>query len=284
MQSARGDVYEQRSTIGPHQANKLELQSVSNQNAKTFGRRNFQDLLADENANRGSGSVSPVEKTLYIDSVQDVKSPRYFNASDRGDDFDGHLKSSEMVETLSTDSPFGETKHLNTVDTSNSFDSIDSSLPCCPEKSANNMQTDVKINSREDDQDLIEGSTKMTRARGSPQTCIKDSVSSTKSTKGVDVMLESKEGNLLQLALPLPLPKSPSESWLKRTLPSVSTRNSSSWSSLGMRNCSSTQAPGSPSSNPKWETIVKTCNGHSRFAQVKFDNSSWQWVSIASTY
>lgn len=47
-----------------------------------------------------------------------------------------------------------------------------------------------------------------------------------------------------------PLPKAPSESWLKRTLPTVSSRNSSSRSCLGTCNYA------------KWETMVRYSNVH----------------------
>ncbi|PON43108.1 hypothetical protein PanWU01x14_276600 [Parasponia andersonii] len=77
---------------------------------------------------------------------------------------------------------------------------------------------------------------------------------------------ESPSGSYLQMPLALPMPKSPSESWLKRTLPTISSKNSHSWSSLDARICSS--SPVRPSLDPKWETIVKTSNlQHGRFSQ-----------------
>lgn len=82
---------------------------------------------------------------------------------------------------------------------------------------------------------------------------------------------ESSHGNFPQLPLALPLPKSPSESWLKRTLPTVSSRNLPSRSSLTMRiHPAGNQASKTTSVDPKWETIVKTSNvhhGHSRFSE-----------------
>lgn len=80
-------------------------------------------------------------------------------------------------------------------------------------------------------------------------------------------------GSLLLKPLALPLPKSPSESWLKRTLPAISSRNasSSSRSSLAARICTSGQVSNASNLDPKWETIVKTSNvhhGHLRFSEV----------------
>lgn len=60
-----------------------------------------------------------------------------------------------------------------------------------------------------------------------------------------------------------PLPKSPSESWLSRNLPSVSPRNSVSYSSLNSKVKSRKQnANGAPASGAKWETIVKSSHLH----------------------
>ncbi|KAJ6401212.1 hypothetical protein OIU84_016595 [Salix udensis] len=81
---------------------------------------------------------------------------------------------------------------------------------------------------------------------------------------------ESSVGCNTQLLLPPPLPKSPSESWLKRTLPILSSRNSSSRSPLGMHLHSRVQASKTLSIDPKWETIVRTTkvqHGHLRFSE-----------------
>lgn len=80
---------------------------------------------------------------------------------------------------------------------------------------------------------------------------------------------ESSQSSNSQMPLALLLPKSPSESWLKRTLPTISARNSSSWSSLAAR--IGTSSPMASPLDPKWETIVKTSNvqhGRLRFSEV----------------
>ncbi|XVF60837.1 hypothetical protein PTKIN_Ptkin08bG0080000 [Pterospermum kingtungense] len=61
-----------------------------------------------------------------------------------------------------------------------------------------------------------------------------------------------------------PLPKAPSESWLKRTLPTVSLRNSSSRtrSCLGTCNYVGTQASTASFGYAKWETMVRSSNAH----------------------
>ncbi|CAN1199806.1 hypothetical protein LINPERPRIM_LOCUS42643 [Linum perenne] len=63
--------------------------------------------------------------------------------------------------------------------------------------------------------------------------------------------------------LPLPLPKSPSESWLKKALPTVSSRTQMSKSPLGMMHQKEAQIY-STTSDPTWETMVKTSGEKNR--------------------
>ncbi|KAF5943852.1 hypothetical protein HYC85_017929 [Camellia sinensis] len=63
-------------------------------------------------------------------------------------------------------------------------------------------------------------------------------------------------------SLPPPLPKSPSESWLCRTLPSISFQHPLSHSGLGTQFHHKMRHAKVPSSGTKWENIVKTSNGH----------------------
>ncbi|MED6139191.1 hypothetical protein PIB30_081569 [Stylosanthes scabra] len=62
--------------------------------------------------------------------------------------------------------------------------------------------------------------------------------------------------------LALPLPKAPSESWLKRTLPAVSSRNLPAWSNAASNIHAQTQTTKEPLGDPKWEIIVKSSNVH----------------------
>lgn len=82
---------------------------------------------------------------------------------------------------------------------------------------------------------------------------------------------ERSAASSLKLPLALPLPKAPSESWLMRTLPTVSSRNISSWSNLAAKSHAPTQSPKTALLYPKWEIIVKSSNvyhGHLRFVEV----------------
>lgn len=67
---------------------------------------------------------------------------------------------------------------------------------------------------------------------------------------------------VVQSAFTPPLPKSPSESWLSRKLPSVSPRSSVSNSSIHLKLHSGKESAKVPASVAKWETIVKS--SHSR--------------------
>ncbi|KAI9176414.1 hypothetical protein LWI28_002493 [Acer negundo] len=254
-----------------------EIQSSQSVFNEPKRHKEFRELLTCQSTKWESGAASPIEKTLYIDSVHKVESPNSNSCSsdtkrlsdDRGDDFDSPVKIREIKGTLTIDSSLQGIKHLNLVDEKGilrhkSLESVDSNFLSSPARSARGMEIDVKSNSTED-QDLCKTFIKLTSPKVSgdekidleSQLCMK-SISSP----------ESSHDNYSQLLLPLPLPKSPSDSWLKRTLPTVSKKNSPSWSSLGPCDYTTVQASSKTSSvNPKWETIVKTSNGHLRFSE-----------------
>lgn len=120
------------------------------------------------------------------------------------------------------------------------------------------------------------------KKRGSQQSydglLIQDSVTlaSSKVSDNEKIDLESRRpsksshGSYPHFPLGPPLPKSPSESWLKRTLPTISSRNIPSRSSLAMHVYTGNQASKRTPLDSKWETIVKTSNvhlGHLRFSE-----------------
>ncbi|XP_058730443.1 uncharacterized protein LOC131602373 [Vicia villosa] len=74
----------------------------------------------------------------------------------------------------------------------------------------------------------------------------------------------------LKLPLTLPSPKGPSESWLKRTLPTASSKSMSSRSNLAASFHTAAQTSNSALPDPKWGIIVKSSkaqHGHLRFAE-----------------
>ncbi|KAJ0111629.1 hypothetical protein Patl1_02443 [Pistacia atlantica] len=294
----------------PENAKNLKLNDSDPQRK---GIKNFRELLANESTDLESGLRSPVEKTLYIDSVHKVKSPSSnCSSSDskrlsdgRGDELNVLVKSMGMEEAASIHSSLHDVKQLNVVDEKAMLEPkimefIHSKNLSSPDTAAQGVQIDVK-NSSTEDQVLTNNLIKLTSTKvaGSEEFdlalqselqgklsnqdfrgVVQDSISSTRSKMGDDGKIdpqsqplssgEGSHGLYLQLPLPLPPPKSPSDSWLKRTLPTVSVGKSSTWSSLGTLNCTRVQGSKSPSVDPKWETIVKTSNvqhGHLRFSE-----------------
>lgn len=173
------------------------------------GSKNFLEILARENPQRGSSGITrPAEKTLYVDSVHKVKSPNSSRLPSDArmpgvDNTDSPVKHSREIESSVED-----IKHLNLVD---------SGFLLSPARAA--LDTPYK--------------------------------------SGLPAVDMKPHDNNLQLILPLPPPKSPTDSWLKRTLPSVPKKTSA--------------LAKSASASPKWETIVKTSHvthGHSCFSEV----------------
>ncbi|XP_004505486.1 uncharacterized protein [Cicer arietinum] len=82
--------------------------------------------------------------------------------------------------------------------------------------------------------------------------------------------LSTSNASSLKHPLALPSPKAPSESWLKRTLPTVSSMNMPLRSNLAASIHAPAQTTNAALQDPKWEIIVKSSNahrGHLRFAE-----------------
>ncbi|KAG6570529.1 hypothetical protein SDJN03_29444, partial [Cucurbita argyrosperma subsp. sororia] len=215
----------------------------------------FRELLANE-----SSSVSPfvVEKMSLVDSVHNMKS-RSSNSSSKEN---LHLDSSpQRVEPLNVE---GENKRLS----STSIDSMGSCSSYYDTKAnlkATRLDADLihdtkvtdertidsecdhhkKSSQGESSDDSFQDFVSFTSSEASKlrlEGHDQDSITSTSSraTRGkIDLESTRRSKRSLsissQLALAPPLPKSPSESWLKRTLPTVSSRNSMAKSRLAAR-------------------------------------------------
>ncbi|XP_050384623.1 uncharacterized protein LOC126801196 isoform X2 [Argentina anserina] len=326
----------------PEKAKSTKETSSSHKYRK--GRR-FLELLASENADREECVGSPVEKTLYVDLLQTVKSssPNSFSSDIKDwikgltdykrNDLDNPERSGEMEDTPSAESSIQDIEHLGIVNEkaavqSNCLDFSKSSFLYASGKKTSDVQNrngalqdqedynrlaiikvakkeefNLESHEKSDDPENFHGLTQgcimltcvkladeENAALGTLQrkTSAIDDIShglvqnsitliSSKGAKKGKIDLESqrlvKVGNQgssqtdhARLPLGPPLPKSPSESWLKRTLPTISSRHSSPQSYLG--SCSPVFKISSL--NPKWETIVKTSNvhhGRSRFSE-----------------
>ncbi|KAG7010386.1 hypothetical protein SDJN02_27179 [Cucurbita argyrosperma subsp. argyrosperma] len=216
----------------------------------------FRELLANE-----SSSVSPfvIEKTSLVDSVHNMKS-RSSNSSSKEN---LHLDSSpQHVQPLNVE---GENKRLS----STSIDSMDLCSSYYDMKAnlkATRLDVDLihdakvtdertidsecdhhkKSSQGESSDDSFQDFVSFTSSEASKlrlEGHDQDSITSTSSraTARGKIDLESTRRSKRslsissQLALAPPLPKSPSESWLKRTLPTVSSRNSMPKSRLDAR-------------------------------------------------
>ncbi|KAI3961408.1 hypothetical protein MKX01_004077 [Papaver californicum] len=202
---------------------------------------------------RGSGSMSPtVEKTLYIDS----------GSSDFKDFMDNDsqivVRSQGMEETslaelfLKDNNDELNISKKGSLSESKLSDFVSSELNFSTDRSNydDNMEVHKKGENADDEARFLECS-------DVPM------IGSVEFDKPEPLSAEGSLSLVCFLApLPPPLPKSPSESWLLRTLPSVSTRNAAQFSRK--------QALKRFSNDPKWETIVKTSNVNNsnlRFAE-----------------
>ncbi|KAJ1424614.1 hypothetical protein SESBI_11570 [Sesbania bispinosa] len=281
-------------------------------------------LSACESTQGESTYESPiVEKTLYVDSVQKVKS----ETDHRGDNSEALRRESGIYNNPSTDSSLENSKQLDVVNLkaalkSKSSESLDSPSLICSEISNNGMQMErknhsMKIDSEKQgltkpgnqesdlDKDLvvisspkvveckkIDLETQVSISEKNSGILTQDSEVDLKNVSQECTLASSKVGDdnkidlesqcLMKLGLketpdagyfqiPLVLPslKAPSESWLKRTLPTISSRNISSHSNHAANIYARSQASKTATLHPKWETIVvKSSNTHHGHLQL----------------
>ncbi|RZC43356.1 hypothetical protein C5167_036307 [Papaver somniferum] len=217
-------------------------------------------------SHRGSGSMSPAaEKTLYIDSVLLLEAPNSCSSSSDYKDFKDNdsqivVRSQGLEETslaelfLQDNNDELDVSRKGSVSEPKSSEFVSSEHNFSTDKSnhEDNVEVLKKVDNADDEARFLVCSNVPT-------------IGSLEFDKPEPVSTEN-EGNLSLVCflapLPPPLPKSPSESWLLRTLPSVSSRNAAQFSRK--------QALKRFSNDPKWETIVKTSyvnNSNSRFSE-----------------
>lgn len=260
-------------SVSPHENVKNSKVKASNPEEKRFV--NLRELLASERAECGAGNTSPVvEKTVYVDTVQAVKSQGSTNPSDEkelsyseGDVLKIKATSKKVNEALLMDSSsvdIGNIEHLEKKKISESEGLHSTHSPLLSSSDRLNEDIDVDL-SRHD------------------QTPTQAGMKETSSKVGRDGKIDLEREALMRLGdrqnpssacspfpLPPPLPKSPSDSWLLRALPSVASKRPSSRTSLGVDAVNGNCALESALVDPKWETIVKSSNvhhGHLRFSE-----------------
>ncbi|KAL0286782.1 UNVERIFIED_CONTAM: hypothetical protein Scaly_2782500 [Sesamum calycinum] len=232
------------------------------------GIRTFKEILADQGSPKESdGGALIIEKTLYVDTIGRVESPSLRSFSPDTQDTLGFPTSREeyheiinnsMDQIHTIDSPLEDSKKLDTTDGQ--------------DKLLLNAQKlgEFNISSQFADSNK-------TCETGTPKAfgengdfCIDSTttenieVTENKAAESLEkqlpaaITLGNSHQNYSEYPVPPPLPKSPSDSWLFRTLPSVPPKNSFLRSYLGAAINPENKGSKVPTSDTKWETIVKT--------------------------
>ncbi|CAK8536309.1 unnamed protein product [Lathyrus sativus] len=201
----------------------------------------------------------PVEKTLYVDFIHRTR----FETDHNGDDFEASKRDSDIYENLSVDSLLKNNQGLDVVNVKTALEAkfsqtLDSPFPVCSENPNSGMQVGSEklgIQGSDLGQDSVSSSSpKMVECEQIDyEKLIKDfdfDVKRQPAAKLIDreqtveydrkIDLESQCGltlghqeltgatSFFEIPLILPSLKAPSESWLTRTLPAISTENTCS--------------------------------------------------------
>ncbi|KAK3027922.1 hypothetical protein RJ639_040605, partial [Escallonia herrerae] len=216
-----------------------------------------------------SNSVNPaVEKTLYIDSAVDretsILNSVFSEAKGFTNSFDKKVVGSRGIEEYSTVSRDVIRENLlegGQMVNVKASESLDADLPSFSRNLDARGQEHI-IEGVKVDQDLDQKPVSLECSKFHPNSNLHiDNGAYDQADPGVGTV---------RSPLPPPLPKSPSESWLWRTLPSVSLRNPFSHSHLGNQLHSKKHGQKTSTNDTKWETIVKTSNlrhDHVRYSE-----------------
>lgn len=229
--------------------------------AENFKANRFNLCNEGSNKNKqGSGPMSPaVEKTLYIDTVDNAKlsfsnssssvTQEWIDSAD--EDVETSLERRGSEDTTNTEPVFQDIKCLNisnkgaTLDTLVSVDAVISSM------SATSHPKGQEVTSENSGQN--QGIDRRSSLECSKLTTVANlNISS-------DKILEADglgNADASSVSIHPPLPKSPSDSWLWRKLPSISSRK---------------KDPKISSTDTKWETIVKASHlyhDRARYSEV----------------
>ncbi|KAJ6707176.1 F28N24.8 PROTEIN [Salix viminalis] len=223
-----------------------------------------QELSSYYGAKRGSRPVSPVvEKTLHVDTVHKAgilfpysRSSNIREHVDSGKrDVKTALKSREMKEAAGEESSFQDRELLDFLEAESEV-----------KNNKVSGSADAVSASLSDKPDLMEDHSKAL-------VCVS---ATTEENVNIDDAGNVKN-SLVQSPLPPSLPKTPSESWLWRTLPSISSQNPLSHLYRRTSFQSKWQDTNTPSTNTKWENIVKSSylhHDHVRYSEELIPHAS----------
>ncbi|KAG2327628.1 hypothetical protein Bca52824_010356 [Brassica carinata] len=195
--------------------------------SRTKVSRNFGELLASDDNTWKPSSESPVaEKTLYVDTVHSL---------------DNKVQEESMEQSLLKEEVHNLIEAISQPKTTEQSVIRDEALTEC---------TDQGIVALPESNVVVE----ITKEKIDLEAKLQRNTANLESSR----LHQSSSSHIVP---PPPLPKAPSDSWLKRTLPTIPTKNNSfAWlQSLGADNNKINQA------SPKWETMVKTSNTQQGF-------------------
>lgn len=230
------------------------------------GLKTFQEFLHDRGSTWDLNSGDLVaEKTLYVDTVQKVESPNLRPFSPNTLDTEGVSKmleedvvKSRTKQMHAIDSPHEDLKKLHTVDgdeqllpNAHRFGDCNT-LPLIA-KSTENRGMEKPRAFRE-----YQDSNQDSKNKDNLVATAQEAMESLEKPLPRSVTSDNSQQNHFGLPAPPPLPKSPSDSWLWRTLPSMTTKNPSLRPYLGAATNPVNHCSKAPASDMKWETIVKT--------------------------
>ncbi|CAN4103226.1 unnamed protein product [Withania somnifera] len=212
----------------------------------------FQELFDYQNDSSEADLAAPLaEKTLHVDIVYKMESLIMKSCSPTAErPLNLHDEDQDILKKTTEQKP-----------------SVDSSLvyfakPVDGRASKPNIQKDI-INPPSSATKFNNGGEMMAQvASGQAQDHFQDTVASVKPKDDAKRSTRKQTVHKEKLPAPPPLPKSPSDSWLCRTLPSLSTKNPSSRSCFGTGISPNNQSCKPLSTDLNWETIVKTTKGH----------------------
>lgn len=256
----------------------------------TRSNNSSQELVPYQSTKQGSGPLSPAaEKTLYVDTVNFVEvASSDSNSSDtkvQTDHIGKHSDNRMLGNPACVESSLHGRKGLNLMDGKGISEyEITGSVNSSQSSFYDKMEDWMKSQGQQAEMDCFRENGGLNqeskslqrikvRAEGNLTFSDDDDDDSKAADQGID-----KAGSDYS-PLPPPLPKTPSESWLWRALPSATSRNSFPQSYVGTRFNPKNQEPKIPATDTKWETIVKTSylhHDHVRYSEELVTHFSQQ--------
>ncbi|KAK7400163.1 hypothetical protein VNO78_11363 [Psophocarpus tetragonolobus] len=215
------------------------------------GHAGFQETLSQGSKRISSSGSLTIEKTLYIDTASTVKSSCSSSRSLGNTSAVGKDRNS-LVDS------FGDMKHLQALE-----ENLDSQVLNSVHDSSSTLSTMLHFIAKEDKAERLKADQEINQESMSlqlvPSSFDKDAEINNQQIVVVDDSGKIGTEYVLHPLAP-PLPKSPSESWLCRALPLVSSKNSFLHLNQGTHSQAKRQGFSRASSYTKWETIVKSSN------------------------